>query len=258
MNTFFSAIIIAALCWLTSSALPMWSRWAFYFGAPLVAGLIDGLLLGQLTYGLQVGATIQMAYIGLLAVGGTLPNEMAIAGYLGVAMTMLSGSSAATGLAIATPLGLLGVLCQNAKMALNPIWVHRADTYAAAGDLRGVRRMNLFASQIVPFITYFIPAFLCVYFGGHYFAAFMAALPVQITNILMLIGKMMPALGLAMLMQVLAKKSTIPFILIGFALAAYLKLDVMAIAIIGTGLALLHYYYMPQGGHRDGTDAKKA
>lgn len=73
----------------------------------------------------------------------------------------------------------------------------------------------------------------------------------------MLIGKMMPALGLAMLMQVLAKKSTIPFILIGFALAAYLKLDVMAIAIIGTGLALLHYYYMPQGGQHDGTNAKK-
>ncbi|WP_461226033.1 PTS mannose/fructose/sorbose/N-acetylgalactosamine transporter subunit IIC [Lacticaseibacillus suihuaensis] len=248
MTTLVFALIIAALCWLTSSAIPMWSRWAFYFGAPLVAGLIDGLLLGELTYGLQVGATIQAAYIGLLAIGGSLPNEMAIAGYLGVAMTMLSHSDPATGLAIATPLGLLGVLCLNAKMALNPIWVHKADSYAAAGDIRGLRRMNLLASQIVPFITYFIPAFLCVYFGGHYFTAFMAALPAQITAVLTLIGKLMPALGLAMLMQALAKRTTLPFLLVGFVLAAYLKLNITAVAIIGTGCALLHYYYMPMGG----------
>ena len=243
MNLVVYALIIALLCWLVSSACPMWLRWSLYFGAPLVSGLINGILLGDLAYGLEVGATIMMAYIGLLAVGGSLPNEMAIAGYLGVAMTMISHSDPSTGLAIATPLGLLGVLCQNAKMALNPIWVHKADQYAIQGNIKMVRYMNLFASQIFPFITYFIPAFICVYFGGAYFSTFMASLPSQVTSCLQLIGKIMPDLGLAMLMQVLYKKSLIPFLLLGFIAAAYLELGITPIAIIGTAFAILHYLY---------------
>ncbi len=238
------AIVIGLLCWLVSSAFPMWLRWSCYFGAPLVAGLVCGVMFGNISYGLQVGATIQMAYIGLLAVGGSLPNEMAIAGYLGVAMTMIAGLDASTGLAVATPLGLLGVLCQSAKMSLNPIWVHKADEYAAQGNIRGIKIMNLFASQIFPFITYFIPAFLCVYLGGAYFESFMNAIPPQITSILQLIGRMMPALGLAMLMQVLNKKTTIPFLIFGFVMAAYLGMDTTSIALVGCGLAILHFFYM--------------
>ena len=238
------AIVIGLLCWLVSSAFPMWLRWSCYFGAPLIGGLICGLMFGNLTYGLQVGATIMSAYIGLLAVGGSLPNEMAVAGYLGVAMTMIAGLDASTGLAISVPLGLLGVLAQNAKMSMNSIWVHKADKYAAEGNIRGVKTMNLFASQIFPFIFYFIPAFLCVYLGGPYFESFMASIPTQITSILSLIGHMMPALGLAMLMQALNKTTTLPFLILGFVVAAYLQLNTTAIAIIGAALAILHYFYM--------------
>lgn len=240
----FYAVVIGLLCWLVSSACPMWARWSLYFGAPLVAGFVMGLLFDDMAYGLEVGATIQMAYIGLLAIGGSLPNEMAIAGYLGVAMTMIAGLDASTGLAISVPLGLLGVLALNAKMALNPIWVHKADEYAAAGNIRGIKTMNLFASQVFPFLVYFLPAFLCVYLGGTYFESFMAAVPTQITSCLSLIGAMMPALGLGMLMQALNKPSTVPFLILGFIAAAYLGLDVTSIALAGAAFAILHYFYM--------------
>lgn len=63
-----------------------------YFGAPLVAGLVNGLLLGDVGYGLSVGSTVMMAYIGMVAIGGSLPSDYALAGYLGVAMTMLAGA----------------------------------------------------------------------------------------------------------------------------------------------------------------------
>ena len=238
------AIIIGLLCWLVSSAFPMWLRWSCYFGAPLVAGLVCGLLLGDVPYGLSVGATIMEAYVGLLAIGGSLPNEMAIAGYLGVTMTMLAKADPSTGLALSVPLGLLGVLAQNAKMSLNPIWVHKADQYAAEGNIKGIKCMNLFASQIFPFIFYFIPVFLCVYLGGPFFESLMGSIPDQLTKILQLIGHMMPALGMAMLMQSLSKDTLIPFLIIGFVAAAYLNISTMGIAIIGAALAILHYFYL--------------
>lgn len=221
----------------------MWLRWSCYFGAPLVAGLVCGAMLGDVQYGLQVGATIMEAYVGLLAIGGSLPNEMAVAGYLGVTMTMIAKADPSTGLALSVPLGLLGVLAQNAKMALNPIWVHKADKYAAEGNIPGIKRMNLFASQIFPFIFYFIPAFLCVYLGGPYFESFMNSIPTQLTDVLKLIGHMMPALGMAMLMQALYKKSLIPYFIIGFVLAAYFGLSTMGISIVAAALAMMHYMF---------------
>ena len=59
------ALVIALLTWLVATAFPMWLRWSCYFGAPLVAGLVNGLLLGDLAYGLEVGSTVMMAYIGM-------------------------------------------------------------------------------------------------------------------------------------------------------------------------------------------------
>ncbi|MEA5012039.1 MAG: PTS sugar transporter subunit IIC [Angelakisella sp.] len=237
------ALIIALLTWLVATAFPMWLRWSMYFGAPLVAGLINGLLLGDLTYGLQCGGTIMMAYIGLVAIGGSLPSDLALAGYLGVYMTMASHADPSVGLPIAVSLGFLGILCSNAKMSLNPIWVHKADKYAAEGNTKGVIAMNLFGSQVVPFITYFIPAFLCVLLGAPFMEKMLAIVPAQVISILKLIGAMIPALGLAMLMNMMNKRSTIPFFLMGFVLAAYLKLDIIALAILGAAFGILHLLY---------------
>jgi len=245
---FVYALIIALLCWLVSSAFPMWLRWSFYFGAPLVAGLINGLLLGDVGYGLAVGANVMMAYVGLVAIGGSIPSELALAGYLGVGMTMLAHADPSVGLTIAVPLGLLGLFCFNAKMSLNAIWVHKADKYAAEGNTKGIILMNIGASQIIPFITYFIPVFLCAYYGGPALQKLLAVIPMQVLAALTLIGKMIPAVGLAMLMQVIFKKSIIPFFVIGFLAAAYLSMGITFIAILGGALAYLHFIYSKKGG----------
>lgn len=243
----FQALIIALCTWLTATAAPMWLRWSTYFGAPLVAGLINGLLLGNVSYGLEVGSTVMMAFIGMVAIGGSLPSDYALAGYLGVAMTMLAGADPSVGLTISVPLGLLGLLSFNVKMSLNSIWVHKADAYAAAGNARGVMMMNLFASQIFPFITYFIPSFLCIYLGAGALETLLGIIPPQVTAILSLAGHLIPALGLAMLTSVLIKASLMPFFVIGFVGAAYLGLGTMPIALIGAAFGVLHLIYAGGG-----------
>lgn len=242
------ALVIALFTWFSATACPMWLRWSMYFGAPLVAGLVNGLLLGDLAYGLSVGSTVMMAYIGMVAIGGSLPSDYALAGYLGVAMTMLAGADPSVGLTIAVPIGLLGLLSFNVKMSLNSVWVHKADQYAAQGNARGVVLMNLFASQIFPFITYAIPSFLCVYFGSGALETLLAVIPSQVTSVLSLAGHIIPALGLAMLASVLFKASLVPFFAVGFALSAYLNLGTMPIAIIGAAAGVLHLIYTSKDG----------
>jgi len=70
----------------------------------------------------------------------------------------------------------------------------------------------------------------------------------QVLAALTLIGKMIPAVGLAMLMQVIFKKSIIPFFVIGFLAAAYLSMGITFIAILGGALAYLHFIYSKKGG----------
>ena len=46
-----------------------------------------------------------------------------------------------------------------------------------------------------------------------------------------------------MLMNMMNKRSTIPFFFMGFVLAAYLKLDIIALAILGAAFGMLHLLY---------------
>lgn len=158
-------------------------------------------------------------------------------------MTMLSGADASVGLAIAVPLGVLGSLCSTAKMSLNPIWVHMADKYAANGNTQGVIFMNRVGSQVIPFLTYFIPTVLCVYFGAPALETLIANVPAQLLTVLSLMGHMIPALGLGMLFNAIYKKSILPYLLIGFVFASYFGANTMSLAIMGIAGGLLHLYF---------------
>ncbi|GHV63818.1 hypothetical protein AGMMS49587_14890 [Spirochaetia bacterium] len=242
MNLLLVSLIIALLTWYVATAMPMFLRWSFYMGAPLIGGLICGLLYGDLTYGLKVGATIQMAYLGTLAVGGTIPADLAIGGYLGCALTVAAGMDPATGLAVAVTLGSLGLLCRNAYMTLNSLVVHQADKYAAQGNAKMVRLMNQFGSQIVPVLFYFIPSFLAMYFGSQALVSLMAVIPPKIITALAVSGGLIPALGIGMLLTYVWDKTFLPYFVIGFFLVAYLNLNIMFVAILGGCAAALYIY----------------
>jgi mannose/fructose/N-acetylgalactosamine-specific phosphotransferase system component IIC len=211
-------------------------------GGPLVGGLVCGIIFGDISYGLQVGATIQMAYIGTLAVGGTLPSELAIAGYLGTALTMSAKLEPAAALTIAVTLGSLGLLCRNAYMTLNSLVVHRADKYAAKGNAKMVRLMNQYGSQIIPFLVYFIPSFIAMYVGSQALEKLMSIIPAKVVTALNVTGGLIPALGIGLLLTYIWDKKFISYFVIGFFLVAYLNLGIMFIAILGGSIAVMHVY----------------
>lgn len=242
MSLFFLSLAIAFITWYVATAMPMFLRWSFYLGGPLVGGLVCGILFGDIQYGLEVGATIQLAYLGAIAVGGTLPSELAIAGYLGTALTMAAGLDAAAGLTVAVALGSLGLLCRNAYMTLNSLVVQRADRYAADGNAKMVRMMNQYGSQIVPFFCYFIPSFLAMYFGSQALESLMNTIPVKVIKALGVTGGLIPALGIGLLLTYVWDKRFLPYFVIGFFLVAYLGLNIMLIAILGGCAAALNMF----------------
>ncbi|MFR7030104.1 PTS sugar transporter subunit IIC, partial [Streptococcus pneumoniae] len=69
--------------------------------------------------------------------------------------------------------------------------------------------------------------------------------PVLLTG-LTVAGKMLPAIGFAMILSVMAKKELIPFVLLGYVCAAYLNIPTIGIAIVGTIFALIEFYNKPK------------
>ena len=67
-------------------------------------------------------------------------------------------------------------------------------------------------------------------------------IPAWLTKGLSVAGGMLPAIGFAMIMSVMLSKEFIPFALLGYIAAAYLKLPVVGIAMVGLVFALKHYF----------------
>jgi len=210
----------------------------FGFSAPLIAGTIIGLILGDVRTALPIAATIQMAFMGIVAIGGAIPPDTLMAGVVGVSVAILTKTGVEGAMAIALPAALFA---QQTEILLNTVCIslaHRADKYAAEGNLRGVERMHLLGLPLY-FLERAIPTFLVVYFGVGPVKAVLAALPDWLTKGLSIAGGLLPAVGFALLLNVILSHKNLGYFMVGFAIMAYLKLPILGAAIIGLGLVLI-------------------
>ena len=70
---------------------------------------------------------------------------------------------------------------------------------------------------------------LALQLGAGVMKSFLDMIPVWVQSGLRVAGNMLPALGFALLMNLMFNKTVAPYFFLGFLLAAYLKLPVIAI-----------------------------
>lgn len=236
---FLSALLVALLAII--------SQWWFFAPVtrcltyPLTTGLLVGIFMGNPMLGMLAGATIQLVYLGWINTGGVMPSNTMVAGIFGTALTILSGANPKLAVTFAVPFSLIGLLMVEIYQSINSFWVHRADAALAKGNVKAIRFWNYVPSLLVSTVVYGIPAFCLVFFGRGWAQAMLKMIPKSLTTALEVVGALMPALGIAMLLNYLGKKSLMPYFFIGFFLTAYLKLQIMAIAIFAGLIAYLIY-----------------
>ena len=105
----FQAVMVGILYYLSDA--PWFFGEGFYvLQRPVVAGFLTGLVMGNPVQGAIIGATINLIYLGHLNVGGSMPSDMALAGYIGTAIAISQNIDTEVALALAVPLGLLGTI----------------------------------------------------------------------------------------------------------------------------------------------------
>jgi PTS system mannose-specific IID component len=241
---FIKALLVAIVATLSNGWIFHPITWPMIY--PLFSGFIVALILGDPIQGMAAAAYINLAYLGWITAGGAMPGNIMAAGVYGTALTILAGADPKLPVSFAIPLSLIGILLWQLQMTVNAIWVHRADKAAEEANIRGVYLATYLYPQITVFLIYGVPAFLMVYFGSDYFMHMLKLIPQSLADALTVVGGLMPALGIGMLLNFLAKPKMMPLFFIGFLAATYLGLDLMAIALFGAFIAL--YYYMSQPG----------
>lgn len=214
---------------------------------PVVTGLVVGLILGDVKTGLITGAMLELVWMGMVPLAGAQPPNVVIGGIIGTAFAIMTQQDPKVAVGIAVP---FAVAVQGAITLMFTVFspvMHKADAYAGNADTKGIERIN-YLGMLFLGLFYAVIAFLPVYFGAELAKSVVTALPQWIIGGLSVAGGMMPAIGFAMLLKIMYKREYAPFLVIGFILATYLKLPLLAVAIVAACVAAYDYYMQMLGG----------
>ena len=220
---------------------------------PLVLGPLVGLVLGDLTQGIIIGATLELIFMGNIKVGAAIPPDVITGGVLGTAFAIISGKGPAIALAIAVPVSIL------AEMVISGLFVFRAmlnkkfNQYADNADYKGIQRLHIISGLLRPLLMGII-VMLALQLGSDAMKSFLDMIPAWVQTGLQVAGNMLPALGFALLMNLMFNKIMAPYFFLGFILAAYLKLPVIAVGALGVIIALLTTQAAPKPATTDDDD----
>lgn len=230
-----------------------YSEWALgtsYIQRPIVMGPIMGLIMGDLTAGITMGATMELAMAGAISIGAYVPPDIVAGTVVGVALAIQSGAGAAAALTLGIPVATL-VLALNTAIGqpLCLYFIHRCDKMAAEGNLRGIT-FNMIMSRVgrmLPGII-FIPA--AFYFGSDAVAGLLDSIPAFIQTGMNIATSMLPALGFAMLAQMIMNKKVAVFFFLGYFLVAYSNISTTGVAIFATILVIIMYTFSKNSGSK--------
>jgi fructoselysine and glucoselysine-specific PTS system IID component len=205
---------------------------------PLVLGPLVGLVLGDLGQGTIIGATLELIFMGNIKVGAAIPPDVITGGVLGTAFAIMSGKGPAIALALAVPISILAEMIVSGLFVFRPVFNKKFDQYAEEGNYKNIQRLHILSGLLKPLLMGVI-TFLALQFGADAMKSFLDKIPPWVNSGLQVAGNMLPALGFALLMNLMLNKKVAPYFFLGFMLAAYLKLPVIAIGGFGVVIALI-------------------
>lgn len=222
---------LALAIWASFCILDLKSFKIALFSRPLLCGFGAGIIMHDIPLGLSIGGTLELASMGLWNFGGATIPDYTCATIIGVAIGASAGESFESAIAIAVPVALLFTYFDVAAMTFNTVYVHKADKYCDEGNINGLEHMHNWGF-LTWIVTRGVPVFLATYFGSGFITSVLDALPAQVFNCIGAAGKLMPCLGVALLLRMLPIKKYWYFVAAGYVLAAYLNLSFIPIAII--------------------------
>jgi PTS system mannose-specific IIC component/fructoselysine and glucoselysine-specific PTS system IIC component len=208
---------------------------------PIIIGPVVGLIMGDLTTGIIVGGELELVWMGLVGIGTATPPDVLVGSALATALTIKTNAGYETTLAMAIPISLLAQLASITQVATwNTFMAHRAEACAEKGDYRGVE-ISHWLGSLGYFVLKFVLIFAGYMVGPDIITAMVERIPAIIQTGLSRASGLLPALGIAMLVQLTWDRKYGVFLFLGFALSTFLGVSTIGAAVFGLIAAVLYY-----------------
>lgn len=209
---------------------------------PIVLGPLVGLVLGDLQQGILIGASVELVFLGVASIGATMPANAALGGTIATSFVILTGADMEVALALAVPIGMLGVFTNELRKLITANFLPMFDRFIEEGNVKAYDRSILWVSALVQSFQAIL-VFLCIAFGTQSIDVMLAAIPAPIIDGIKVAGGMLPALGLGILtIMLLGRKGAFLYYLLGFALVVFFNVSTTAVALIAFILAGIELY----------------
>ncbi|MFB8575302.1 PTS mannose/fructose/sorbose/N-acetylgalactosamine transporter subunit IIC [Enterococcus hirae] len=206
----------------------------------LIVGTITGLVMGDLTTGLAVGATLQLMGLGIQAYGGASVPDYMTASIVGTVFAITSGRGVEFGIGLAVTVALLMIQLDIFARFCNVFFQKRIDKNIRLADTKKIRIYHLLGAMSWG-LSRGVPIFIVFSFGDRVIQIVSDVIPEWLTGGLAVAGGMLPAVGIAILLRFLPVKNFITYLMIGFLAVAYLKMPMFGVALLGLALAILQF-----------------
>lgn len=216
---------------------------SLYINRPIVLGPLVGLVLGDVTQGLIIGANLELFFMGAVSIGAYIPPDSIVGGILATAFAISTGNSTEAAIALAMPIGLISLAVGNFLNVFNSVILRFTDKYAEEGKYGGIVATH-WMIWILNVLRRFLLVFFAFYLGVDKMQGLIDAIPTVLIDGMDAAAGLLPALGFAMLMRMILNKQIIPYFFLGFICAAYLGMPVLGVAILGLIIVVVQFGFL--------------
>lgn len=230
------ALIITLVVWIITWA----EAWFAYpmINTPLVLCPIVGALLGDLQAGIVAGATLQLVFLGVMQIGGTLPADASLGAVIGVAFSITLGQDVETALTFAVPIAALGSTFTLLKYIINGLVNPYVEKLVDKGDVKGIERVHILVS-FLPDIPKMAVLFVALAWGTGFAQGLLDAIPEVVQSGLDYATGLMPAVGFALLLRMMWSGKMAVYFFLGVVLVSFFNVSIIAVACVGIILAVI-------------------
>lgn len=257
-----SLALKVALVYLVDSLITRYYSHSF-MNRPITIVPVIGLVLGDLQTGLILGAELELLFMGITTIGGSLPSDVTLGGTLTAAFVIGAGVTMDAAMAMAVAIGVVSALWTLAvRIILTGGLIPFFERFAAEGKTRAFFQLGIWGN-LLGVIPSVILVYVAVALGADAVSATVNSLPEWLTLGLGVGAGMMPAVGISMLANMLWSTKMSIYFIFGFAMTAYLGLSMVGMIFVAAFITLVVVYQQMdlrnglksvQGGGNDGED----
>ena len=233
------AILLGLFCGIGKCVLP-YTIGAFMFNTVIFNAVLIGAVLGDMTSAMMIGASLQLVYLGVISAGGNLPSDPCLASYIAIPVAMVSGLDTNAAVALAVPIGLLGAQITNVVYLMAGFFAQKGDAFVEKGDAAGMTRWSVIYCMLVRMLLFAIPVTVAMYFGSGILQGVLDDIPTVLTHGLSAMGSCLPAVGFAIIANLISKPKYMPFFFAGFFLIQYTKIGTIPLLLAGGFITFLY------------------